>query len=429
MENKIIYPIIIIILSIIFIYGIINYKCNQKLNNTIENFKNDYLEKNNFGLNLVNNNKIISDIANGFWSSNVSDLDSSSYSVKENSIITIVCNYVSDPISISGTVTYPFKDSSGTYTLKNYSIISLLNNNIVAKDNDNPNNVIYIYISGVYENKNNINPGYSSTTSPKTQMAIISEYTSSTLVNKYVSYKIYKNGVNYNVSGEVFRILLSNDIYINSPPPVYDLPTYNSITSTSKDFSNYLSFDYIGHVLSDTTTTALVNYIKTNYLNTFKFRVKRAYLSPTDSNKIETKMSDIISLTSVVNSTNELPMNLRIKKYNEYSNKSYIPYSTNIYFYRLYSITPNYSFVGNNIKINPNNLGITNDINHDIFNQDIYYSNISGVTKTNTYQYNLVLLKTISATDVQFNNDITVLFSELFNMNNIQCSSSTSCTP
>ena len=69
MSKKIIYPVLIIIFSILIILAILQNKNNKKLNNGIEKFMNNYLEsaEDNLKLNVKNNTSITKDFANGTW--------------------------------------------------------------------------------------------------------------------------------------------------------------------------------------------------------------------------------------------------------------------------------------------------------------------------------------------------------------------------
>ena len=69
MSTKVIYPILIIIFSILIIFAIINNKNNNKLNIGVENFVNSYLDKRRETLmsNVETNTENTKNIANGNW--------------------------------------------------------------------------------------------------------------------------------------------------------------------------------------------------------------------------------------------------------------------------------------------------------------------------------------------------------------------------
>jgi len=79
MTNKLIFPFLIILFSIIIIYGILNIKYNNKFLTNIEKFQNNYLEsnKNNIKLNLLNGLQTTVDFAQGNWSCFNSTVDKS----------------------------------------------------------------------------------------------------------------------------------------------------------------------------------------------------------------------------------------------------------------------------------------------------------------------------------------------------------------
>jgi alpha-N-acetylglucosamine transferase len=88
MKNNIIIPIIVIIICIVIVYGILSYRYNKKIINTIESFQAN-LQINNinkFKSSLNNNTEITSEIANGSWTTAFSTVDSN-YNITGNNMI------------------------------------------------------------------------------------------------------------------------------------------------------------------------------------------------------------------------------------------------------------------------------------------------------------------------------------------------------
>jgi hypothetical protein len=74
MSNKIIYPALIIIFSILIVYAILTKRKNDKLNNNIENFLSDTptytpvdISNDDLTNNNLNNNIITQKFENGYW--------------------------------------------------------------------------------------------------------------------------------------------------------------------------------------------------------------------------------------------------------------------------------------------------------------------------------------------------------------------------
>jgi len=396
MTNKLIFPFLIILFSIIIIYGILNIKYNNTFLKNIEKFENNYLErnKNKMITNLLNNNNIIIDFANGNWSWFNTKVDPlSNYSVTNT--LTIKANNSTDSSDL-GTISFPIDIGNGVETIT-FNIVSILNDNLIATI-DNVIN-IHIKFTNIFTNNTNINPTY--TNIQNVPNAIVTMYFADYILTKFASYKIYNN----TVGAEVYRIVTSNDIYIDSIPPTFDFATYNILISSSYQYPT----DYAS-LLMNGTNSSISEIIQNNYLGNLQFSIQRVYMSPAElqSNgsptQIITIMSNQISLSV---SPGEIPSQLIIvpfqddKEANNLTN-FFEPLATIVYFYKYTNkdafyyyndpnfVTPVNSNVALRLKNNANNM----------FQQNITSNMLNTVTKKNLFNYNLIQLGTFPSTGI-----------------------------
>ena len=205
MKQEIIIPIIIIIICLILVYGIINYKFNKRIINTIESFQNTYELKNKYNLiqGIANNTEFTSEYANGNWTYLYTSVDSN---YQASNLITISINQSQDQ-------SQPSNNNFGTISIVNvnnipqnkllsnvltFNITSFGNGMLTAISNENPIIQMFIQFLSVYGEsndleRNNITKQVYYTT--ETPMSIVSIYFVNKLINKYVSYKVYNNTV------------------------------------------------------------------------------------------------------------------------------------------------------------------------------------------------------------------------------------------
>ena len=77
-KNNILYPILIIIFSLLIVYFIMKNKYDKKLTENIEKFENNYIKNNKDQLlkNVLNNSKFTKENANGTWTTIGTTVDS-----------------------------------------------------------------------------------------------------------------------------------------------------------------------------------------------------------------------------------------------------------------------------------------------------------------------------------------------------------------
>ena len=231
MSEKIIYPCLIIIFSILIIYFILTNKNNIKLKNNIENFS--VYEEEPLKYNIKNNNIITNKLADGEWTSFNSTVDSD-YNVDK--LMTIDTR--NKQIKMGGII--------GNITLitdlnitAQWIMIDKFNIHINFGDKDIQKKLHY------------------KTDNP---VCIVSVFLNDLLMYKYASYKVY----NKKVDKQLYNIIKSQDIFIDQPPPIYDYPTYNTILNNYKFADNYLYMVGSG-------SSTMLNTINKDYFNNIKF--------------------------------------------------------------------------------------------------------------------------------------------------------------
>lgn len=404
MTNKLIFPFLIILFSIIIIYGIFNIKYNNTFLTNIEKFQNNYLESNtnNIKKNLLNGNQTTIDIANGNWSWFNSTVNSSNYIV--SNMLTIDANSDMNSSNL-GTLTFPYTLGTKTNNLT-FNIVSILNGNLIAVMN-----VISIQMSftNIFTDETNINPSY--TNIQNIPNAVVSIYLQDILLTKFSSYKIYNN----TVGGEVYRIISSSDIYINSPPPVFDFATYNVLINSYQYPSSYASLIMGG------TDNTIIQTIQNNYLGNLQFSIQRIFMSPAQAQsngsptQIITSMSKPITLKV---SPGQVPSQLVICSFEEDKiannlTNFFEPIGTIVYFYQYVSSVPSYYFADNNLISNnaATVLQYQNNANN-MFEQDISYNMLNTVTKQNTFNFKLIQLPGIFPS-TNINSTTTIIFTSI----------------
>jgi len=429
MTTKIIYPVLIIIFSILIIFAILQNNNNKKLNNGIEKFMNNYLEyeKNDLKLNLQNNLEITKEFANGTWTFINTTLDSN---YNANNLITI--NIDSIPgIDNSNSKTY------GTVKINNDTyVINFISNEIItAVSNSNlipiTLNIKFLNIFSEVEKKNNINPVFKNPDSPS---CIISLLIGDLQIFKFTSYKVYNN----KVSGEIYKIIKSKDFFINSPPKLWDLNSYNVIIDSYKFPSNIVTVTF------GVSNDAIKQKIISSYGGSIKFGIRRVFYSPsTDGLEIITKNSHT-QLINVLNGNN-IPSNIVIAPFSNDKSENgldtfFKPKSTILYFYKLTNYNSTYDFGSsglvnispygdtsanssangssntgnNNIVTIPRELLKFQNNSNNMFNQTIKFSNPRSVEQINNSTFTMTYVTTVNS---NLNDPTIIPFSILYDNN------------
>lgn len=385
MTNKLIFPFLIILFSIIIIYGIFNIKYNNKFLTNIEKFQNNYLEsnENNIKNNILNGQQTTIDFANGNWSWFNSTVNLSNYIV--SNMLTINANSVTDTSNL-GTLefTSPLGNNNEIITFK---IVSILNGVIIAVLGTLPILSIQISFTNIFTDSTNINPSYNNITNIPN--AIITIYFGQYLITKFTSYKIYNN----TVGGEVYGIITSQDIFIDSPPPTFDFATYNILVGKYQYPSNYISLMMGG------TNNTIGQTIQNTYLGNLQFSIQRIFMSPAtmSSNGSPAQIITIISNPIQLKVGNgEVPSQLVIVPFEQDKSANNLsrffePIGTILYFYQYINKESLYYFSNKNLITHPASsiLNYQNNANN-MFQQNISYNQLNTVTEDTQYSFQLI---------------------------------------
>ena len=420
MFDSIIYPIFIIIFSLLIVYAILNKKNNDKLNNNIEKFidyddniinnisndiplknnstglvkphnkKSDYKMNKDLQLNIKNNTIITKDFANGEWTTAWTTINNFKPCNKMIINITNLRNIKDTCDTKYGTIKF-IKDM--------YDITSVLNVNIIAVSQTNKNMTLHIRIYNPYT-EGNIRKVNGSIT------CIVSMFGGNKLLYNFYSFKIY----NDRVSGELERIVSTKDFYIKEPAEVYDLKTYDIIVNNYKYPSKYIELTF------GTINEIVYNKLLSVYAEGMKFAIQRVYKSPTD-NYITTKLSSPIMLKVIKDKT--IPNEIKITSFKQDFDlnglKNYFqPHSTIVYFYKFDKLNETYDFKDTNMmNLQRSSFDFKNN-SENMYEPNIKFNNLNSVRKINTSTYKIHKIAEILSTSLSFSPVIP--FSNLYNL-------------
>jgi hypothetical protein len=408
MTNSIIIPVLIIIICFIIVYGILSYKYNKKIINTIESFSTN-LEINNinkFKSSLTNNIEIISEIANGTWTTDKTTTDINYNANGKIMEIQVNPNTINNLGEIIFKVDNKFVGKSKITSVLNGSISS--SGYYDENDKNDPSFNLFIQFIGLTDEltkENIIKEVYYTNT---TQMIVVSHFNNNVLMEKFASYKIYNN----KLDSSIYGLILSKSFYINNPPAIYDYETYNKIiNSYIFPSNNFVSFRF-----SNNRNPTILNIINNKYLGKITFAIQRLYNSPT-GNRIRTNLSNPITIQAINNGN--IPDTIRIKPFNEDIRTNNLtsffrPLGTIVYFYKFQEKTDiKYGYQNNNpIIVNSSVMNFNNN-GQSMFNPSIKYNDLNTVYQDNTFKYTIHLLANVSSDK---DNDTTINFSRLSNL-------------
>lgn len=394
MSNKIIYPILIIIFSLLIIYGIINTKKNSDLKKNIEKFiSSSAITDEDLTLDILNNSIITKEFAIGTWTSPSTTVDSN-YNVSNLATISItgLMNKNSTNSTIYGTVTL-----MGTV----YSITFILNENIIAVSSTNTNMSLHIKFFNIFTDEYKKTSYIASTLN-----SIVTVYVGTNVTYKYYSYKVYNN----KATGELYRAILTKDYYVVQPAEIYDYPAYDIIVGNYQYPSNIITLDY------GVTNTTVYNTLTTNYGSGLTFCIQRVFNSPTGST-ITTKMSSTLLLQAVQNNT--IINNITILSFeNDRSINElktfFQPLQTLLYFYKFKDVKVSYAYTDPNyITVASSTFNLNNNATN-MYQPNVQFNDLSTVQQTNDSEYLLTLVGNYQGDTVRSN--IIIPFSNLYNL-------------
>lgn len=395
MYNKIIYPIIIILFSILFIYGILAKNETIKFNSRVENFLDKTFD--NLANSAESNTEFTKKFISGNWTSltTIADAD---YNV--TNLMKVDITEQQDDNKNYGNII--IDDSI-------YNIILLSNENIIANAENN-NAVIHIKLINKF-NKNDDKLDEKLIYKNDIPKCIISQYIGNNLLYQYISYKVYNNKVN----SELYRIILSGNYYTGKLPPIYNYQVYNKILNNYIYPTNYLSCEnfHDGPV-------NIINTLKNKYNNgSIRFCIQRVFTSPSYGNtEIITKLSPPISTFVLMD--NKVVNKLKIVPFSNDKNVNglkefFRPKATILYFYFFTDSTDSYNYKNNPIEIPTNFLSLssTNNAQNMFKNPVISFDNVLSVEKIITNNFTLSKVSKISS---DMENPTFFDFSDLYSL-------------
>ena len=406
MNNKIIYPLLIIIFSALIIYAILAKKNNDKLNNGIEKFMNNYIEKNedSLKLNAKNNTMITQKFANGTWTQLGTTFDSNQ---KPNNLMTINLLSVIDEDNIGnngnyGTITMPTMGDSTKNA--SFTITYVLDENIIAVSTTTPILSMHIKFLNILADGKDINinkPFYT----PSTLNSIVSIFIGEIAVIKFASYKIYDDKVN----GEVYRIIKSRDYLIDQPPPVYDFKAYDTIIGNYLFSPNLISLTY------GNNNNEIKNTLDNFYTNNVQFSIQRVFASPTGA-EIITKNSPRKEF--VINKTGQIPNNIIISPFNtdKYANgldSFFKPKATILYFYKLTNVNTTYDYANPAMVPVPSASFNFKNGGNSMYQNMVQSNILSTVEQVNKNTYTMTYVTRVSS---DLTSQTIIPFSSIFNL-------------
>jgi hypothetical protein len=398
--NKIVYPFLIIVFSILFIFGLLRMRKTNILENNLEKYINyastlnsKYTEHFNskftehFIDETINesadiSNDYIKKVLNGNWTTLNSVCDSSGkvskmMNIQLNNLST---NNISDtePDDTDSLNLGTIQTDEAEYNIRYASITNLTGK---AKNQN-------LSISILFNNK--IGKTASADVplkDPNTFNGVMSIYIDNTLIYKF---SIYKVNDDQTAPDDLCRIIQSRNILIDQPPPIYDFKTYNIILNNYKFPSNYLS------IVDLTINTDILNVIQRKYAGKIQFAIQRVFYSPASQNKeIISYLSEPIVLNCI--DGNQIPNTLTVSPFeldrdiNELDS-FFTPKATILYFFKFKSTDVTYGYKDQNLIEKPRStMSFTNGAN-DLMKNTIKFNNLSTVELINTNNYEVTYI-------------------------------------
>lgn len=399
--NNLIYPFLIIIFSILFIFGIlrirkmntleknldtfINYNSNSTYNSN--NFKEHFIDE---SINDSYSNDYIKSVLNGKWTTINSSCDSSG-NVSETMTISID-NLSTNELELNSTTgDYSTTSNLGKIQINDveYDVKYASIDNLTARSI----NMKSLSLSILFNNRmGDDNKTEKPLNDPNTFNGVLSIYMDNTLVYKYAIYKINDDAI---ASPDLCRIIQSKNILIEQPPPIYDFKTYNTIINDYKFPSNYLS------ISNWTTNTDIVNVIQKKYAGQIQFAIQRVFNSPASKNAdIISYLSDPVILNCVDGS--QIPKTLTVTSFENDKNVNqlqsfFVPKATILHFFKFKDTDVTYEYKDADLLEKPiTSMNFRNGGNESMKNT-IKFNNINTVQLVNTNNYIVTYIATANS--------------------------------
>ncbi len=338
-KNKFgIYPLLIILLSIIGIYYIFIMKKNEYYSNIFERFSNKENIQENFlsedeKTKLANlqvsltNKQFTQTLANGTWTNYLTDIKTGADGKPQVVNLTTIDLKPNDSDNYSGTVTLDF---GGTIPSLIYNVSNI--NNLSLYGTLSTNNAYYIEMTFKNPFDINIDPTAALNTVPQCTVRLMNNNTEEM---KYTSYKIFDPNI---IGGELSRIISGKHYFDYDVAARYDFKTYNVLIGDYKYPSKPITATFSTASNLKFNNTDLSNVIKNDYKDVLIFAYQRVFTGPVND-VIQTKLSNPIAVSAINGTTYFSKMTIKPIKdentLNGISGNTFFPKSTKVYVYRL----------------------------------------------------------------------------------------------
>jgi len=348
MNTRNIYPIIIIIFSVLIFFALINNERNKKFNHAFEKF--------------INNKIAFSpDLFIGLWTSLETVVNSKGQIIN------------SDLINIT-------KDKDVLYFQnKPYNIINI-NGRILTSKNTSNNTTIQIKIinsfSNLQEEDNNQEDSSDSLVS-NVLVGVVLLSVGDKITNKFAIYKLNDKGY---LDEQAISIIQNKSHIYKIPTPLYNMDNYYAIISNSYKYPpNFLTFEF------GATNENIYNKLNNKYNGTLRFSIQRVYRSPLGG-EITTRMSNDINIDAI--KTLQIPTKIIISSFdndktlNNITNfDQFIPKFTILYFYQITNTNEIFKYNNPNlITVNNSDFKFKNNAN-SMFKNTIEFNDLTSSTK------------------------------------------------
>jgi len=411
--NNLIYPFLIIIFSILFIFGILRIRKMNTLENNLDTFinYNSTYNSNNFkehfideSINNSYSNDYIKTVLNGKWTTINSSCDSNgnvsktmTVSIENLSTNNLELNSTSGDYSTTSNIG-KIQIDSVDYDIKYASIDNLTARSINMKS---------LSLSILFNNRmGDDDKTEKPLNDPNTFNGVMSIYMDNNLVYKYAIYKINDDGI---ATSDLCRIIQSKNIMIDQPPPIYDFKTYNIIINEYKFPSNYLS------ISNWTTNTDIVNVIQRKYAGQIQFAIQRVFNSPASKNAdIISYLSDPVILNCVDGS--QIPKTLTVTPFENDKNINqlesfFVPKATILHFFKFKDTDVTYEYKDADLlEKSITSMNFKNGGDASMKNT-VKFNNINTVQLVNTNNYIVTYIATV---DSNYESSTNFDFSQIY---------------
>jgi len=281
-----------------------------------------------------------------------------------------------------------------------YNILILLNENLVAQSQNSKLLNLHMKFLNKFNSDKLDNKPYKNS---ETFTAVVSMYSSNTLLTKYISYKVFDG----KVSPDIYSIIKSKNFLVGQPPPNFDFNTYNVLIGGYKFSNNYMYFNF------GQTNDDKLQIINSKYQGKLKFSIQRIFESPT-KNEIITRNSPPIMIDAVDNGS--IPSEIVISSFADDKNanslsKFFKPKSTILYFYKLDRIEKSYDYTKPELLKSPKNYLELKSNASDMVDPDFEYNDLNSVREITNNHYKMTYVET----KLSNLNDLTIFnFSSIF---------------